>query len=211
MLKKGERMICMLIKQMGKKSERVICIQDKYFDTSKVDLGDVCDINEILRRLKEYHIKGVFETCQKLNMGLKQICLILFKSNKHGLDPRFVYGSYLSYFANPKNKFEKIAVSIFKEATTIKFLEEGSEDMPYKIDFLESNINNAIMFTFTELKNKIDVGMILFKGDDNPIFDYHRDLMFINPYDYGYVPCNLRSDVGYFKVVKDKEELRKAL
>ena len=67
------------------------------------------------------------------------------------------------------------------------------------------------MFTFTELKNKIDVGMILFKGDDNPIFDYHRDLMFINPYDYGYVPYNLRSDVGYFKVVKDKEELRKAL
>ena len=63
MLKKDERVICMLIKQMGKKSERVIGIQDKYFDTSKVDLGDVCDINEILRRLKEYHIKGVFETC----------------------------------------------------------------------------------------------------------------------------------------------------
>ena len=127
-------------------------------------------------------------------MGLKQICVMLFKSNKGGLDSKYIHGTFLTHFVNPKNECEQVTLSIFKEPIMIKFLEEGSEDKPLKIGFLEININNAVMFTFTEFKNKIDVEMILLEGDNYTAFDYYRDVRFINPHDYGYVPYIFRSE-----------------
>lgn len=167
--------------------KRKVDIKDKFYDISKIDLAGKEDLKEVLKRLKEHYIKDIFTITDEKNMGLKQICVTVFKSEKYGIDEQFSNFVFSSYFINPKNKDKKIPISIFGEPTVIKLIERNTKDVPLKLDFLESNINNAIIFTFTESKNKIEVEMDLLKGDKDPVFDYYRDIKFINPHDYGYI------------------------
>ena len=121
-------------------------------------------------------------------MSLKQICVTVFKNEKKEFDRQFSYFVFSSYFNNPKNRDKKVPISIFGQPTLIRLVERDTKNIPLKLDFLENNINNAIIFTFTQCKHKIEVEMALLKGDEDRVFDYYRDIKFVNPHDYGYVP-----------------------
>ncbi len=194
-------------KKMKKKNKT---IDEKAFNTSKIDLCGSDDLNEILRRLKKDYIKLMFKEFQRRKIHLDQISVILFRSDKGDFDPRYIYAVFVRHFVNPKNEYQQVAMSLQAKPTVAYFLAEGSSDVPLKIKFLTESMNNSILLTFTEFKESIDVELLLYKGFVDPAFDYYRDVRFFSeydPYDYGYILYIIRTDIGKFKIIKNISEI----
>lgn len=136
---------------------------------------------------------------------MPQICVMLFKSRDHRFDPNQIYGVFVTHFVNPKNPNDQVVMSIQKESFVIRFVKEDSIT-PLKMSFLDKNINNAVMLTFTEKKEIIDGEIFTFIGVSSPVFDYFRDVGFFENFDplgSGYIPYVISSQDPGFKIVQD--------
>lgn len=191
-------------KKKKKNKIKKMNIRDKRFDTSKVELRGMGDLSEILTRLKRDYVRVIFEEFHRRNMDVDQICVTLFRSNR-GFDPKYINAVFLRHFVNPQNEYQTVAMSIQLKPFVVAFSEKGSKDKPLTIDFLGDKFNNAISLVFTELKDRIDVELVLAVGNILPAFDYYRDVKFFNdfdPYEHGLIPYIFRSDILDFKVAK---------
>jgi len=177
----------------------------KQFNIPEMYVNDLEDLNEIIRRLKKDYIKVIFKAVQETGAEMPQICVMLFKSKSYGFDPNYIHGVFITHFVNPENPNDQVIMSIQKEPFIIRFTEKDSIT-PLKMSFLDKNINNAVMLTFTEKKEIIDGEIFTFIGEGRPVFNYFRDVRFFqnfDPLDHGYIPYILSSKHLGFKIVQD--------
>jgi len=180
-------------------------IEQKPFSIPYINFKDLEDLNEIITRLKNHYIKIIFRAVQDIGADIPQICVMLFRSRKYGFDSNLINAAFLTHFVNPKNPNDQVVMSIQKEPFLINFTQKDSVT-PLKISFLDKNINNAVMLTFTERKKVIDVEIFSFFGESRPVFDYFRDVRFFenfDPLDNGYIPYVLSAQNPGFKIVQD--------
>lgn len=180
-------------------------LDQKPYSFPYINVTDLEDLNEIVTRLKKNYIKVLFKAVKEKGGDMPQICVMLFKSRKYGFDPNFIHGVFITHFVNPKNPNDQVVMSIQKESFVIKFVQENSVT-PLKMSFLDKNINNAVMLTFTERKETIDGEIFTFFGGSRPVFDYFRDVRFfenIDPLSLGYIPYIISAQDPGFKIVQD--------
>jgi len=176
-------------------------IKGKYWD----------DLYVIINRLKSSYINNIFDLSRKSGMYIPQICVMIFKSDKYCFRPNEVYGVILTHYVNPRNSDDKIAMSILKKDSVISYYEENTK-IPLKVKFLDQNMNNAILITFTEEEDMIDCEIRLMASESRPVFDYFKDIKFYEDFDpikKGYIPYVLTSKVEGFKIVPGNYKIAK--
>ncbi len=193
------------MKRNKKIKKMSMSIEQKPFNIPYINFKDLEDLNEIITRLKNHYIKIIFRALKDVSADIPQICVMLFKSHDYRFDPNLINAVFLTHFVNPTNPNDQVVMSIQKEPFVINFTQKDSV-IPLKLSFLEKNINNAVMLTFTERKKVIDVEILSFFGENRPVFDYFRDVRFFknfNPLDNGYIPYVFSAQNPEFKIVQD--------